>query len=200
MKVELSEVIDKIYSIPPLYALFIAVLLPFAVIAVGYLIGLFGEALAAILGMILHPKISNFLVNNVFFPGVMLHELAHAFFAVLTRAEITEIALFKKQGDSLGHVAFRNRGNRFMVMLQNIFASSAPMWIGGLVVYGCFHWIGILPKNMLALKIVLGYIGVSMFYHMTMSTADIKIYVKGIPLFIPLVFVVVLILRLIGIL
>ena len=28
MKVELTEVIDKVYSIPPLYALFIAVLLP----------------------------------------------------------------------------------------------------------------------------------------------------------------------------
>ncbi|MBQ4232244.1 MAG: hypothetical protein II699_03105 [Lachnospiraceae bacterium] len=200
MKVELTEVIDKVYSIPPLYALIVAVALPFVVIAVGYLIGLFGEALATILGMILHPKISNFVVNNVFFPGVMLHELAHAFFAVLTRAEITEVALFKKQGDSLGHVAFRNRGNRFMVMLQNIFASSAPMWVGAVVVYGCFHWIGILPKNMLVLKIILGYIGVSMFYHMTMSSADIKIYVKGIPLFIPLLFVVVLILRLIGIL
>ncbi|MCR4716921.1 MAG: hypothetical protein K5656_07045 [Lachnospiraceae bacterium] len=200
MKVELSEIIDKIYSIPPLYALVVAVVLPFLVIAVGYIIGLIGEALGVILGMALHPKVSHVLINYVFFPGVMLHELAHAFLAVLTRAEITEVALFKHEGESLGHVTFRNRGNKVMVALQNIFASSAPMWIGGVVVYGCFYWIGILPKDLLWLKIILGYIGVSMFFHMTMSSADIKVYIRGIPLFIPMLFLVVLVLRLVGVL
>ncbi len=200
MQINVSELIDKIYSIPPLYAIIMAVIIPFAVIVVGYIIGLVGEALATIIGMALHPKIAHGLVNYVFFPGVMIHELAHAFFAVITRAELGEVALFKKQGESLGHVTFRNRGNKVMVALQNIFASSAPMWVGALVVFGCFYWIGILPKNLLWLKIVLGYLGTATFFHMTMSTADIKIFVKGIPLFIPMVFVVVLILRLFGVL
>ena len=153
MKEFLGQVVEyynKIHDIPALYALIIAVLLPFVIIAVGYLIQLIGEALAS--------------------------------------------------GDSLGHVNFRNRGNIIVVALQNIFISSAPMFIGAVVVWGCFYWIHALGHTLLWLRILLGYIGVSMFFHMTMSPADIKVYVKGIPLFIVIVFVVVFPLRYFGVL
>ncbi len=192
------EYYNKIYDIPLLYAAVVAILLPFLVIAVGYVIQIIGEALASIVGMVLAPDIAGALVNYVFFPGVIIHEMAHAFLAVITGAKITEVALFKKMDDSLGHVNFKNRGNIILVAIQNIFISSAPMFVGAVVVYGCFYWISILGKSLLWLKIILGYVGVSMFFHMTMSPADIKVYVKGIPLFIVIVFVITVILRLTG--
>lgn len=194
------EYYNKIHDIPALYALIFAVLLPFVIIAVGYLIQLIGEALTAGLSLAFAPKAASAIVNYAFFPGVMLHEMAHAFLAVITGAKITEVALFKHIDDSLGHVNFRNRGNIIVVALQNIFISSAPMFVGAAVVWGCFYWIHILGHSLLWLKIILGYIGVSMFFHMTMSPADIKVYIKGIPLFIVIVFVVVFPLRLFGVL
>lgn len=203
MKEFLGQVVEyynKIHDIPALYALIIAVLLPFVIIAVGYLIQLIGEALASGLSIMFAPQVASGLVNYVFFPGVVLHEMAHAFLAVITGAKITEVALFKHVDDSLGHVNFRNRGNIIVVALQNIFISSAPMFIGAVVVWGCFYWIHVLGHTLLWLRILLGYIGVSMFFHMTMSPADIKVYVKGIPLFIVIVFVVVFPLRYFGVL
>ena len=194
-----TEYYNQIYDIPLLYSLIVAVVLPFLVIAVGYLISLIGEAFGALFGMITAPVVSYAIINYVFFPGVMIHELAHASLAVLTGAKVTEVALFKKDGDSLGHVNFRNRGNILVVALQDIFISSAPMFVGAAVVYGCVHWIMILPHSLLWLKIILGYLGVAMFFHMTMSVPDIKVYIKGVPLFIVIIFIVTVILRLTGV-
>ena len=104
----ITEYYTKIYDIPVLYCAILAVAIPFIIIAVGYLIGLFGEALATIVGMILAPKVAMAMVNYLFMPGVVIHEMAHAFMALVTGAKVTEIALFKKQDDSLGHVNFRN--------------------------------------------------------------------------------------------
>ncbi len=195
-RVVIGEFFNKIYDIPLLYCAIIAVVLPFAVIAVGYLIELVGEAFITILGMIFSPSIACGIANYIFIPGVMLHELSHAFVALITGAKVTEIALFKKDGDSLGHVNFINRGNAVAVAIQNIFISSAPMYIGALIVFGCFFWIGLLPASLIWLKIILGYIGVSMFFHMTMSKADIKVYIKGVPLFIVLIFIIAVVFRL----
>lgn len=203
-KMEIMSQVEKYYKIayenPVIFSVLVAVLLPFTVMIAGMFINLVGEALATIIGLFLAPSVASAIVNYLMFPGVMLHELAHALFALLTGAKVTEVALFKKEGDSLGHVNFHNRGNIFVVALQNIFTSSAPMFVGAAVVYACFYFVGHLSHSLLWLKILLGYIGVSMFFHMTMSPEDIRVYVKGIPLFIVIVFVVTLILRLTGIL
>ncbi len=198
----ITEYYTKIHDIPVLYCAILAVAIPFIIIAVGYLIGLFGEALATIVGMALAPQVAMAMVNYLFMPGVVIHEMAHAFMALITGARITEIALFKKQDDSLGHVNFRNRGNALAVMIQNILVSSAPMYIGALVVYGAFYWMINIPGGtwyLIVAKVLLGYLGVSMFFHMTMSGADIKIYMKGVPLLIPILFIIAIPLRLTGV-
>ena len=198
----ITEIYTKIHDIPVLYCAILAVAIPFIIIAVGYLIGLFGEALATIVGMALAPQVAMAMVNYLFMPGVVIHEMAHAFMALITGAKITEIALFKKQDDSLGHVNFRNRGNALAVMIQNILVSSAPMYIGALVVYGAFYWMINIPGGtwyLITAKVLLGYLGVSMFFHMTMSGADIRIYMKGVPLLIPVLFIIAIPLRLTGV-
>ena len=150
-------------------------------------------------GMILAPVVAMALINYVFFPGVMIHELSHAFMALITGAKITEVALFKKQDESLGHVNFRNRGNFVVRSLQDIFISSAPMFGGAGVITACIYGLKHISKELWWLKILIGYIAVSMFFHMTMSPADIKVYVRGIPVFMVLVFIITAILRFTGV-
>ena len=193
-----DELVKYIYENTLLFPAVVAILLPFAVILAGLIINYLGYAIAFLVSLFIDPVIVFNMINYLFFPGVMLHELSHAFMAFITGAEVTEVALFKREEGSLGHVMFRNRGNIFLVSLQNIFASAAPMFCGAAVVFGCYF--GITHITILWLRILLGYIGVSMFFHMTMSIEDIKIYVKGIPIFMGLIFIVCLLLRLFGVL
>ena len=193
------EYYKKIHDIPLLYCVIVAVLIPFIVIAVGFFIQLVGEALGQIVGMAFAPVVAQGLINYVFFPGVMIHELAHAFFAVITGAKVTEVALFKVEDGALGHVNFKNRGNILLVSLQNVFISSAPMFVGAAVVIGCGLWLSVLPAGYIWLKILIWYLMISMFFHMTMSSADIKVYIKGVPLFIVILFLIAVPLRLTGI-
>ena len=193
-----SELITTIYENKLLFAAVVAILLPFVVIAAGFIINYLGYAIAFLVGLFIDPMIVFGIINYLFFPGVMLHELSHALMAFLTGAKVTEMALFKRDEDSLGHVSFINRGNIFLVSLQNIFASAAPMFCGAAIVYGCYY--GVTHLTILWLRILLGYIGVSMFFHMTMSVQDIKIYIKGVPIFMGLIFVISLLLRVFGVL
>ncbi len=195
----ITEYYNKIHDIPILYCAILAVVIPFLVIVVGYIINLIGEAFATIIGMALAPVVAQAIVNYVMFPGVMIHELSHAFLAVITGAEITEVALFKVEDGALGHVNFKNRGNIILRSLQNIFVSSAPMFIGAAVVIGCGFWLSVLPVGYIWLKIIIWYLMISMFFHMTMSPADISVYIKGVPLFIVILFVIAVPLRLCGV-
>jgi len=181
-----------------LLSLTVAVVLPFAVILVGYAIHMLGLTLAQLADLFIDSWVVYAIINYLFFPGVMLHELAHALFAVLTGARVTELALFKKDGDSLGHVNFMHRGGTILVAVQRIFISSAPMFVGAVVVFAC-RYIILLDAVPLWGKILSGYIGVSMFFHMTMSPQDIKVYVKGIPVFMIILFIEVFLLRLFGV-
>ncbi len=195
----IEEYYNKIHDIPLLYCIILAVVIPFLVIVVGYFINLIGEALGQIIAMATAPVVANAIVNFAFFPGVMIHELAHAFLAVITGAKITEVALFKVEDGSLGHVNFRNRGNIIIVALQNVFISSAPMFVGAAVCIGCGLWLSVLPAGYIWLKVIIWYLMISMFFHMTMSPADIKVYIKGVPLFIIILFIVFVPLRLTGV-
>ena len=196
---DFSGLWNQINSNVFLFSLAVSIAIPFAVILLGYGIHLLGLTLATLAGLFMHSWSISLIINYLFFPGVMLHELAHALFAVLTGAKVTKLVLFKKEGDTLGHVEFRHRGGALLVAFQNIFISSAPMFVGGAVLFACHYVIRQIPGAPLWLKIMMGYLGVSMFFHMTMSPQDIKVYVKGIPLFSCILFLVVFIFRLLGV-
>ncbi len=188
-----------VHDFPLLFAVLAAVVIPFGIMISGYLIGLLGEAIALLASLFVDPWFVLTMINSLFFPGVMIHELSHAFFAIITGGVVTEVALFKRDPEtgSLGHVYFHNRGGKILRAIQNVFISSAPMYIGAVVVFGCFTAAFGLPYLPLGLRIFCGYLGTAMFYHMTMSPADVKVYMKGVPIFMAIVFIVALILRLI---
>ena len=178
------------------FSIAVAVIVPFAIILVGYGIHMLCMLLAHITDIFVSSRFIYVTINYLFFPGVVLHELSHALFAVLTGAKVTKIVFFKKEGDTLGHVEFRHRGNSLLIAIQRIFISSAPMFLGTLIVWGCYHTIFQVRTSPVWLKFLLGYIGISMLFHMTMSKQDVKVYLKGVPVFSCLLFVVTFILKL----
>jgi len=116
--------------------------------------------------------------SYILFIGVVIHELSHAFFALITGAKITEVALFKPEGGSLGHVSFVARGNAFFQALQNSFSACAPVVVG--IIITSLIALRLFPVlNATWQWIVVIYLFVSVLFHMNMSGADLKCYFKG---------------------
>ena len=195
----MADIIKTIHDNLFLYSLALAVVVPFLIIVVGYALNLLQMGLAELLALFLDPWWVEVIINYLFFPGVMLHELSHAFMALITGAKVSEVKLFKKQGKSLGHVSFSPRGSKIMISIQEVFISSAPMFFGAMIVFASFKLMLLIPWSAWLLKVLAGYVGASMFFHMTMSSQDVKVFVKGIPTIMILVFAESLLLNLFGV-
>lgn len=69
--------------------------------------------------------------------GTSVHELAHAFFALVFGHKITEIALFEpnKDGSSLGHVAHTCNKRNIYQQTGNFFIGVGPVLVSGFVLF-----------------------------------------------------------------
>ena len=105
------------------------------VMAAGYLIGLFDRMIEKALMIITGGTFGCLFINYLTFPGVILHELSHALLAFLTGAEITHIRFFSPDGDSLGSVSIRPRGNFLTMSMQRGFSAMAPAFCSLLWLY-----------------------------------------------------------------
>lgn len=64
-------------------------------------------------------------------PGVMIHELSHAFFCIIFRHEIVEMKLFSPEEDgTLGYVNHRYDLNSRYQRIGNFFIGTGPVWGG----------------------------------------------------------------------
>lgn len=116
--------------------------------------------------------------NYVLFFGVVVHELSHALFALITGAKITKIALFKPDNGSLGHVEFQTRGDAFLRALQLSVSACAPVVVGSILLTVLIF--RIFPALSTTIQWILTiYASVSVLFHMNMSKADLKCYFKG---------------------
>ncbi len=70
-------------------------------------------------------------------PGVILHELSHAFMCFFTGAPVTGINMFKKEGGEVRH------GKSKIPILGPILISVAPFIAGGLAIYFITKIVGI---------------------------------------------------------
>ena len=193
MFTEISDWVDGLKSNVFLYSAMLAVILPFALLVLGRLIDALTVGLIRLLARVFGSgKLAYAIVNYLFFPGVMIHESGHALMAFVTGAKVEEVALFRKQGDSLGHVSYRNRGGLILQMLQNALISSAPMYIGTVVLLVFRFLLLRRPEMETWGRVLIGYLGISVFCHMSMSSQDVRIYLKGVLLLIPILFVLIL--------
>ena len=78
--------------------------------------------------------------------GCSIHELSHAFFALIFGHKISEIALFEPNGntESLGHVSHSYNKSSIYQKIGNFFIGISPLLFGGIVLFLCilllFHF------------------------------------------------------------
>lgn len=70
-------------------------------------------------------------------PGIILHELSHSLFCLLTGAKITKISLFDKEGGSVEHTESK------IPVLGPILISLAPFAFGIGAIFAIAKWLGI---------------------------------------------------------
>ena len=172
-----------------LVALFCTIVLILIIFVIGRLIDILTQLIVMGLSKLMGGKVARFIANWLTFIGVIHHELAHALFALITGAKVTKVSLFKPKGNSLGSVEMAPRGNKLMQSLQCTLSAIAPMVLGTVTEFILFYVV----KNKelsLGVTILLIYCMISILIHMTMSWADIKSAVKGLPLCIVLLIVV----------
>ena len=146
----------------------------------GLLIYLLNKFIYAILTKITSEKIAMVIVNWLTIPGVIHHEISHAFVAFMTGAVITEFKPFwpDRATGSLGHISFVARGSLFLRSLQYTLTSTAPVIMGTVTSIILFSLTKIsLPISTLFLLL---YLIFSILIHASMSVADVKVMVKGI--------------------
>lgn len=147
----------------------------------GYLILLARKGLLYLLGMIFDGETIWLIANRLTFPGVIHHECAHALFVVLTGAKIQDVELFHPQNDRLGSVTWYPRSVfPGAQSIQCTLVSVAPVILG--ILDFCLLYAFLLPRcTQVWQTILIVYLMLSIFFHATMSSQDIRIAWKGLP-------------------
>jgi len=116
--------------------------------------------------------------NFLTFPGVMHHELSHAFFAFITGAKVCSIDLFHLPKDgSLGSVSYIPRGPFLLQGLQMSLSSIAPSVTPLITVPFLYKYAQGLSGTPMY---VVYYLILSILAHIGMSDADFKGLIKGL--------------------
>lgn len=183
------------YLIPLYNALFI----PAVIFSIGLLVEWVGDLFTKLLAKFFGGRVAFFIRNRLTFVGTMHHELAHALFALISGAKVTKVELFHVRGDQLGCVEFYPRGTAFTKSIQMTLASIAPVICGG-VSLCALSWLWQYRCVAIWQFILIAYLFVSIFFHMNMSTQDVKNAWKGMPLTIVICYLVFLLtgVRIIG--
>ncbi|MGM9677162.1 MAG: hypothetical protein ACI3XW_06090 [Butyricicoccus sp.] len=147
----------------------------------GYLILLARKGLLYLLEMIFDGKTIWLIANRLTFPGVIHHECAHALFVVLTGAKIQDVELFHPQNDRLGSVTWYAKSVfPGAQSIQCTLVSVAPVILG--ILDFCLLYAFLLPRcTQVWQTILVVYLMLSIFFHATMSSQDIRIAWKGLP-------------------
>lgn len=157
---------------------------------IGYLINLLKSLIVKGVAKVFGRGFAIFVGNYLTFPGVVHHELSHALFALITGAKVHSVHLFHPEGNTLGKVEMSPRGNFIFSSIQMTMAAIAPVVMGTVTEFLLyrFAWPA-LPE--IWQKAILVYVMLSIFLHMTMSKADIKNGLKGVPICFLIIFVIV---------
>ena len=175
-------------------ALVSTALIVVSIYLVGFILDCITQAFAQIIMGFLGYDVTMFIMNNLTFVGTVHHELSHALFAFLTGAKISEIKLYNPENGVLGSVSYYPKGNVFFQCIQCTLSSIAPVICG-------FFTLSLLSNNYNTLTGIgipnwlLIYLMISIFSHMTMSSQDIKVSLKGLLAFILVLFVIMYVTR-----
>lgn len=172
------------------YGLLNALLIVLVIPIVGYIINIITRFLVKIISNFFGRGFALFVANYLSFIGVMHHELSHALFALLTGAKVNNISLFHPEGESLGKVEMSPRGNFLIRSIQLTMAAIAPVVMGTVTEYLLYRF-AIPWASEIWQQVLVIYVMVSIFLHMTMSKPDIKNALKGLPICFIIIFLVI---------
>ena len=188
--VAMSDVFVKFLHSYLFIAIMSALLIPVLFILLGKVLDLITLAIASVVSDSLGPELTLFILNNLTFIGTVHHELAHALLAFLTGAKIVRIDLYNPDDHTLGKVEYYTRGGFIIRSLQQTLSSIAPVFCGFLTInillYVIFPY-----ANAIWQKVILIYLVISVFIHMTLSNQDIKVALMGLPVVLPIIFIIV---------
>lgn len=158
--------------------------IPLLLSIVGLLLFFIQTGIRAFLAYTIGESTMVFLCDYLTAPGVVFHELSHLFMCIITRAKILSFRLYHPSSDgTLGTVDFAARGFIISRSLQYFLISSAPVYFGIAI-----ETVGILAfvKGWMLYwwqYALLMYLMICIFFHVHMSSQDLKVFAKGIPLF-----------------
>ena len=161
----------------------------FVIPLIGLLIDFIRSTLSKALINSVGVNITLFLMNRLTFIGTVHHELSHALYGFITGAKITKIELFKPHGNTLGQVNLTPRGPLILRSFQLCMSAIAPT-VQGLITECILLKTFPAQSEIVWLKVIIIYVIVSIFIHMTMSMQDIKSALKGLPVCAILIYAV----------
>ena len=166
--------------------------LVFTVVTIGRVVDLFEFGQMKLLSRLFNVKVASFICDRLTFPGVVIHELSHALFIWAAGGKIVRIRLLSLGLDGrLGYVDFRPRGSKLQRSCQLAFGSCAPVLIG-LLLEIIFSYLIFRLTLPLWANIFIVYLAISVFNHMSMSSADMKNYFKGMVFVFPIITTIVM--------
>ena len=156
---------------------------------VGMLIDFINEEIGKAIARGAGVSVAWFVMNILTFVGTIHHELSHALYALITGAKVKKIVIFHPEKDRLGYVEFEPRGIWLFRAIQYTMAGIAPT-VQGFITDCLLVWLLVSVKLPIWAVILIIYVIVSIFIHMTMSPADVKAAVKGLPIVAAIVFII----------
>lgn len=151
------------------------------IIIAGYLIGFLTRIIQWILTLTIGGIFAYFFVNYLTFLGVILHELSHAILAILTGAKVKHIRFFAPNGNSLGSVTMVPRGNFITKSIQEGLSALAPAFCSILWLYLLKKFLYPYTVDNTVILILFAYLCISIILHASLSGADIRVGLKGLP-------------------
>ncbi|MCR5667413.1 MAG: M50 family metallopeptidase [Eubacterium sp.] len=141
-----------------------------------------------IIQIIAGANTASLILNYLTYPGVVHHELSHALLAFLTGAKVKRIVLHR-QGNSLGHVEYCTTGLAIRSNFQKTMTSLAPVYVGVITLSILNHF---RSQSIMWAGVVIIYLMICIFYHMSLSRVDLRTAAKGIPAGFVAIYVIVL--------
>lgn len=164
----------------------VSVILTVLVIIVPVVVGILLSCLKQLeINMIavLSLSLVRFFMHYATFPGIVIHELSHLTFAIITGAEVRDVCFFEDENGRVGHVTTHSRGPWFIVAIQYTLIAIAPVVVGLTLGFLLLRYI-FAEQHSLVMNIILWYLVVCIVNHSTMSKSDIEGYFRGVWIFI----------------
>lgn len=172
-----------------------ALILAVSVVIIGEMVNRLEQYQMRIIARSTGVRIASFVCNRLTFPGIIIHELSHALFVILTGARLIRVCCFEIfKGDRLGHVDFALDGSLFKQRAQLSLISCAPV-LTGLLIENILIKVNLTYNFEWYIHLLLWYLIISVADHMSMSKVDVQNYKRGMVVVFPIMMILMIIVK-----